>query len=289
MMFTQSVESLIRARVSCRNYRVESIPADRLEVLNRAAAALPAGPFGGTSRFLLATAAPEDQDALRGLGTYGFIRNPAGFIIGAANPEGKGLEDFGYQMEILVLTATDLGVGTCWLGGSFNRSGFSQKIGLRAGESIPTVTAIGLVKETQGLTNQLIRRSAGSDRRLPWNQLFFEGKFGAPLAADACGVYALPLEMVRLGPSASNKQPWRVVRQGESWHFYMQRTPGYRGGVFTRMLGVQDMQRVDMGIALCHFELTAREAGLIGRWDVSNPGIPLPDEATEYTATWRAG
>ena len=35
------------------------------------------------------------------------------------------------------------------------------------------------------------------------------------------------LEMVRRGPSASNKQPWRVVRAGERWHLYLQRTRGY--------------------------------------------------------------
>jgi len=29
------------------------------------------------------------------------------------------LENFGYRMELIVLHATDLELGTCWLGGTF--------------------------------------------------------------------------------------------------------------------------------------------------------------------------
>jgi hypothetical protein len=46
------------------------------------------------------------------------------------------------------------------------------------------------------------------------------------------------------------------------------------------------MQRIDMGIAMCHFELSARELGLAGRWAVSEPGIPTGDGLGEYTVSW---
>jgi hypothetical protein len=46
------------------------------------------------------------------------------------------------------------------------------------------------------------------------------------------------------------------------------------------------MQRLDLGIAMCHFELTAREQGLKGHWMVSEPKLEKPDALTEYTATW---
>jgi hypothetical protein len=48
-----------------------------------------------------------------------------------------------------------------------------------------------------------------------------------------------------------------------------------------------DLQRVDMGIAMCHFELTAREAGLSGEWLRAEPDIEKPDSLTEYVVTWR--
>ena len=43
-----------------------------------------------------------------------------------------------------------------------------------------------------------------------------------------------------------------------------------------------------MGIAMCHFELVARERGLAGGWVVRDPGIPIPGRDTGYTVTWVA-
>ena len=122
---------------------------------------------------------------------------------------------------------------------------------------------------------------------LAWERLFFDGAFGVPLKRNAAGAFATVLEMVRIGPSASNKQPWRIVRVGEMWHLYLQRTPGYakRNQV---LLGIADMQRIDMGITMCHFTLTAEELGLCGKWMVQEPAIEKPDALTEYIASWEA-
>ena len=91
-----------------------------------------------------------------------------------------------------------------------------------------------------------------------------------------------------MGPSATNKQPWRIVRRGADWHFYLLRTKGYgKGSPFFKLLRIADLQRVDLGIAMCHFELVAREAGADGRWIVEDPGLALPGPGIEYTATWR--
>jgi hypothetical protein len=57
--------------------------------------------------------------------------------------------------------------------------------------------------------------------------------------------------------------------------------------VFNFILNLADLQRVDMGIAMAHFELSARENGLKGKWMVHPPGIPLPDQLTEYSITWQ--
>jgi len=70
-----------------------------------------------------------------------------------------------------------------------------------------------------------------------------------------------------------------------AWQFFLARTPGYGGGVAGKLLGIADMQRVDMGIAMCHFELSARELGLPGRWR----HLPAPPDAgsrAEYVVSW---
>jgi hypothetical protein len=130
------------------------------------------------------------------------------------------------------------------------------------------------------------RFGIASANRLPWEMLFFHGGLSTPLTGEAAGRYALPLEMVRLGPSASNKQPWRVLRTGNDFHFYLRRTPGYREGFFQRILRLADLQRIDIGIAMCHFELAATELGLQGRWEAREPGVKTPDPLSEYVISW---
>jgi hypothetical protein len=50
-----------------------------------------------------------------------------------------------------------------------------------------------------------------------------------------------------------------------------------------------DIQRIDMGIAMSHFELTANELGLAGSWQLRDPDLEVPDDLTEYIVTWQAG
>jgi hypothetical protein len=201
----------------------------------------------------------------------------------------KNLEDFGYAMEHAILFATDLGLGTCWLGGTFTKSSFARAIALTDEESIPAVTSIGYIADADGGVGGQLRRRVGrgNRHRHAWEEIFFLGAFGRPLGREEAGEYATPLEMVRLGPSASNKQPWRIVKQGPAWHLYIQRTPGYRGRWIMRLMAIADMQRLDAGIAMCHLELTARELGLEGAWMVEAPDIEKPDALTEYVASWR--
>jgi len=289
MLFTQPVTEIIRRQYSCRRYLDTPIEEETRQRLAEFAASNTIAPFSPTpARFMLAAATEQDRQELRGLGTYGFIKNPTGFIIGAVGPGEKNLEGFGYLMERIVLFATDLGLGTCWVGGIFTRSGFSHRIGTKGRETIPAVVPTGYVADGDGV-REAIRWGSSGTRRLPWEALFFDASWGVPLASEAAGVYAEALEMVRLGPSASNKQPWRIVRQGDRWHFYMQRTPRYVAVGLGKLIKVADIQRIDLGIAMCHFELTAAELGLTGQWQVRDPGLKTPDNLTAYTASWIGG
>jgi nitroreductase len=284
--FSSPVSDLIRWRFSCRTYSPEPIGAKEKRQLEDAIAASTSGPLGSPLRFQLAAATAEDNNSLRGLGTYGFIRGATGFIIGAAPRSEKYAEDFGYRLEQLILLATDLGLGTCWLGGTFTQSGFARQISLAKGEIIPAVASIGRIADRERARRGAVRQLAHSENRLPWSELFFQDSFAASLEREAAGRYAGPLELVRLAPSASNKQPWRILRAGTDWHFYLRRTPGYREGFFQRILRLADLQRVDMGIAMCHFELAARELGLRGNWINRDPAVNKPDDLTEYIVSW---
>lgn len=283
-----SVFELIRQRHSCRTYAGTPISPDLIDPLEKLIASPQGCPFGSGPRFQLVTATKLDPLALRQLGTYGFIKNPAGFIIGAVAPGEKYLEDFGFAMERIILFVTSQGLGSCWLGGSFARSRFAARMALHKDEMIPAVVAIGYESEDNA-ARRLIRRMAKADTRKPWDMLFFDSAFANPLSRESAGAYETPLEMVRLAPSASNRQPWRIIRQGALFHFYLQRTPGYdKSNARIDLLRTADLQRVDVGIAMCHFQLTAEELGLQGMWQVRAPENHTADAALAYVASWHA-
>ncbi len=299
-------QDLIGRRYSCRTYLEQPIADDDKRRLCEFMATRTTGPLGAQARFGLLAAAPGDRQVLRRLGTYGFIKGATGFIVGAVQRAPHDLEDYGYLLEEIVLFATGIGLGTCWLGGTFTRSTFVRRFGgLGRHETMPAVLSVGHIGDDG---RGRIREREEGGRRLPAGELFFEGRYGQPLPVASAGRYVAALEAVRMAPSATNKQPWRIVHDGvgdasrggdragrdgdgdppRDWHFLLLRTRGYgKGSPVFRALRIADLQRVDLGIAMCHFALVARESGLDGHWVVDDPGLVLP-AGVEYTATWRA-
>lgn len=283
---SNSIADLIRSRFSCRTYLSQPIDVDLKVRINEYISSDQEGPFGTRARFELVEVSKNDQLSLQRLGTYGFIKGATGFLVGATKRADDNLEDFGYLFERIVLHATSLGLGTCWLGGTFTKSSFARRISAGDDEIVPVVVSVGYIADKPRMIERLLGKNPHSKSRLPRDKLFFEGDFGNPLKRESAGEFDLPLRMVRLAPSASNRQPWRVVKQDNKFHFYLQRTPGYQESWLVRLTTIADLQRIDMGIALSHFGLMVEELGLVGHWQKADPSIPLPNEWTEYTISW---
>ena len=284
--FNKPIPDIIQKRFSCRIYRDEPISAIQQQQIKEYLANVERGPLGTPVRYELVAAAPADRSSLNGLGTYGFIQGATGFIVGALRPHEKDLEDYGYTLEQIILYLTDLGLGTCWLGGTFTKSNFARKISVTKEERMPAVVSTGLIGDLAQAKQAALRQKIDADNRLEWEKLFFDHGFEKPLDRENAGDYAVPLEMVRRGPSASNNQPWRMIKDGPSWHFYLQRTKGYIESFPLKLLRLEDLQRVDIGIAMAHFDLTCKELGQAGNWVVKEPPIEKPDGLTEYIISW---
>lgn len=284
MLFHKPVADIIRQRKSIRSYTDKPIEEEKKDALKNFLSANTIGPFGTKSRFVFITADDQDKEALKGLVTYGMIKNPMGFIIGAVEKKSHNMEDFGYLMEKNILMATNLGLGTCWLGGTFNSSGFARKIALQDNEIIPAVTPAGYAVPKMKVIDSIIRGASSADNRKSWHQLFFTNE--KPLFTEEAGDYATPLEMVRLAPSANNFQPWRVIKEpnADIYHFYIKRKPALKQ--LQNFVGKSDLQRLDIGIAMCHFELAADENGLKGTWKVHDPRLGGMTDKLDYTASW---
>ncbi len=184
---------------------------------------------------------------------------------------------FGYSFEAFILSAWEMGIGTVWLGGTMNRGAYEAAMELEANEIMPCATPVGYAAKKMSVKETLMRKTVKADSRHPFESLFFDGDFHTPLTQEKAGDLAPCLEMVRLGPSAVNHQPWRVVKVDNALHFYLKRSKGYSSE------GRPDMQMVDMGIALCHFHLAAKEQGLNVEFSLVDP--QLSHEA-EYVASF---
>ena len=185
---------------------------------------------------------------------------------------------FGYSFEMLVLYAESLGIGTVWLGGTMNRATFEQAMELDDDEIMPCASALGYPAKKMSLRESMMRKGVKADERLPFEELFFDSSFDTPLTKEKAGQWAEALEMVRLAPSAANKQPWRVVVADNAVHFYLKRSKG-----FARTSKL-DMQMIDIGIALCHFDLTAKETNLNVAFEQNDPKL---ESDAEYIASFR--
>lgn len=181
-------------------------------------------------------------------------------------------EAFGFSFEKLVLYAWSIGIGTTWIAGTLKREMFEKAAEVKNNERMFCVSPLGYPAKKMSIKEIAMRKGIKADERKPAEELFFDRNFYTPLTVENKKIEDV-LEMVRLAPSAKNMQPWRIVRDGDAYHFYLKHDKGYASE------SSGDIQKVDMGIALCHFL-----SGIEGEFLLTNPGIAT-DEDTEYIAT----
>lgn len=189
-------------------------------------------------------------------------------------------EAFGFAFEDVALFAASQGLGTTCIAGTMDRPAFERAMQLEADEVMPCVTPLGHPAAKMSLRESMMRKGVKADSRLPFEQLFFTGSLNSPLAAEKAGELAAVLELVRRAPSAVNRQPWRVVVVGDRVHFYEKQNKG-----FVDVKG-WDIQKVDMGIALCHFACGCRDYGLEAAFLLDDPGLAHPAD-TVYIASYQ--
>lgn len=266
MYYKKSIDELIKKRFSCRIFLEKRVEPAKIKELKDACALCKEGLAGEKVKMHLIELADED---LRKIDPddFSLIINPMTFIAGSIQKSKLTYESYGYLVEHLVLKATEMGLATCWLG-YFNPDYF-KKIQLAADEILPAVCVVGYAAE-----------KGFSSGRKKWGDLFFIKDFKTSMSAIVAGNYAEPLDMLRLAPSAGNLQPWRIVKEKNKnvFHFYKKR--------LDREYEKRQLHNIDIGIAMCHFELAAKKNDLEGTWEKLKQSItPIP-ERTEYIISW---
>jgi nitroreductase len=284
MQFSKSIIQIIQERTSWRTYRNKPLDEEtknQIEnILKLKGIESPFKSSAGQSRLKLISLPDIDPEKNIKIGTYGMIKGAREFIAGATKKVEYDLENYGYLFETIILGVTDLGLGSCWLGGTFNRSQFSDLLQLNENEVIPAITPVGYPAPRRW-KEIAIRSFAKAKIRKTWEQIFFLGDFSMTVNQDEIGTYKTILEMVRIGPSAGNRQPWRIIKEKERdiYHFFVKSFGDKSFNVYEQFV------RLDIGIAICHFDLSAKELGISGKWEFTKPNLGIPKDL-KYIISW---
>ena len=188
---------------------------------------------------------------------------------------------YGYSFEKFLLAVHKMGLGGVWIGGTMPREKFEAAAELKDGEIMPCISPIGYIASKMSIKESLMRKGVKADIRYNFEHLFFQEDFSTPLSeaqAKSLGLFDA-FEAVRFAPSAVNKQPWRLVVSDNCVHFYEKKDRGYDTGVY-------DVQKIDIGIAMYHFEEALRFEGKSPEFIILNPGIAI-DENMEYISSYK--
>lgn len=141
-IFSRPICDIIKQRTSVRTYSDKPIGREKEEKLENFINSLN-GPFDNMIRFKLINNKTISTNSNIKLGTYGVIKGASLFIAASVKKDDRAMEELGYELEKLILYATSLGIGTCWLGGTFKKGEFAKAIELKEDELPPIVTPIG--------------------------------------------------------------------------------------------------------------------------------------------------
>jgi len=206
----------ISKRASCRSYAGAPSPADW------AALSYAAGRYELPGARLALMKVEEDffTGTLLGMGRVSGCTTAAAVIASSAHPLSR--IHAGVLGEAFVLEAVHLGLGACWVSGSYRKRLLDLK--LEDGEAVLCVIAFG--QPARGSFNAAFRRRKPIEKLCRGNIAAWPEELRQVAAA------------VQAAPSAMNMQPWQMALQGNCFF----------------LLG-SDRALTDLGIALCHAEL----------------------------------
>lgn len=244
---TMSLYDAIETRISCRSYLDQPLDQATLDEIGACAASLSKE---GDLRFVVV--GPNDGGRELKLSGRMFTGGVSSYIALIGPDDDEVRERYGFFGEKLVLLATEMGLGTCWVAGTFDRD--SVTVPLAEGEVIHDVIPIGKVPAKQPLAQRTIR--AGLRRRNKKPEALYQGPTSL---GEAPAWVRAGIDAVIKGPSAVNGQPVVFVDDGNGLRATL---PHYK----------REVEFTDLGIAKLHFQLGAEHAGMPGTWTWGTDG-----------------
>ena len=239
----------IQTRISCRAFTGTPVEQGKVDILTEEIALI-----NRESGLHFQLYGPREDGTALDLSPKMFAGNAPLYaaLVGPAGPIPE--EKLGYYGEGLVLLATQLGLGTCWVASTFDRE--TTRVELGEGEVLHDVVPMGYAPEKMPLKQRGIRSAIRARSKKP--EALWRGP--TPLAEAPEWIQAC-IKAVELAPSAINEQPAVFVQESSNAPIRAEliQQKSYR-------------EFVDLGIAKLHFELAAASCGIPAVWEWGEGG-----------------
>ena len=247
-----TLQEAINIRTSRRKYLEGALDEDHVEKLQELIVAY--NQLGGFRIELVLNNGEAFKGFTRSYGMLSGVNHYIGFIANDDDPDAD--EKIGYYGELLVLHATVLGLGTCWVGGTFSKS--KTPFILAEGERLACLITVGKVEVEPSSKEKFIYKL--THRKTKSVEEMFTSDGAVP------DWFLKGMEAVRKAPSAMNKQPVMFTYQDGCVTATVKSTTKY-------------LIAFDLGIAKLHFELASGG----GEWQWGNGGAFVYEKNNEMS------
>ena len=142
---------LVKMRKSIRKYKSEKIPEEKIKYVIEAARLAPSWKNSQPWRFIVVTR----EELKKKITTNDWATEAPVIIVGVADPKLSGtreekryyLVDMGIAMEHVMLAATEVGLGTCWIGLHFDEQTVKETLQIPDKYQVVAITPLGYPDE----------------------------------------------------------------------------------------------------------------------------------------------
>ena len=172
---------VIKTRNSIRKYIDKPVAPEKIEQIMTAAQLAPSWKNGQCWKFVLVTDPEQKKSLIRCTSVFNqsWMGTEYAIIVACADPARSGfrndqhyyLVDAAIAMEHLILAATELGLGTCWIGG-FEEAKAKKVLAIPDNYRVVAMTALGYPAEKEGFIGKVTKSVVKSYNRKPLSEVY---------------------------------------------------------------------------------------------------------------------
>jgi nitroreductase len=173
---------VVASRKSVRGYADRKVEEEKLAEVLEAARLAPSWANKQCCKYVVIRDRAKMKELSGGINPW--LKQAPVVLAACADPADSGsrngmdyyLVDVGISMQQLVLAATDLGLGTCWIG-AFDEAKVKKLLQVPENVKVVALTPVGYPAENEGLRSKLARRFVAADKRKPIEEMVHREKW----------------------------------------------------------------------------------------------------------------